>query len=230
MPYTFLFIMLAFLLVPVCFVGTFILSLFVLLLLHKKCNQRSSRTISAIKKILLSLLFAFLSAIVIPASVVFLGGVCVCLDSMYAWDYWRFNGVLDSFRMPLEPPYELLMIDTIDYASIEMWKKDSVSQLSCITHYEKRGYLMFGEISNEKFEFRRTEDSREWFIFDLSNGNKNIFKSEEDFIKELETRGIENVNLKTVLQNWNEYWENPRRKASEKPNDVNNNTENRDKD
>jgi energy-coupling factor transporter transmembrane protein EcfT len=216
MPYSFLFIMVAFLLIPVCFVGTFIFCLVLLSFLYKS----SSRKLRVIKIILLSGLLAFLAAIVIPASVVLLGGVCVCMDSMYAWDYWRYNGVLDSFRMPLEPPYELLMIDTIDYASIEVWKEDSTSQLSGITHYEKRGYLIFGEISKEKFDSRRTEEDRKWFIFDLSNGDKSIFESEEDFAAELANRGVESIKLKTVLQNWNEYWEHPRRKASEKPKDV----------
>ena len=207
----------AFLLIPVCFVGTFILCLLILPFFYKKRNQDSSGKLRAYKRILLSLLFAILAAIVIPFSFLLLGGVCLAIDSMYAWDYWRYDGVLDSFRMPLEPPYELLMIDTIDYASIRIWKGDSLNQLSGITHYEKRGYLIFGERSNERLEFRRTEKDREWFIFDLSNGDKSIFESEEDFAAELAKRGIENINLKTVLQNWKEYWKHPRRKASEKP-------------
>ncbi len=220
MPYTFLFIMGAFLLVPVCFAGTFILCLFILSFIYKKRNQKSSRKLRVTKRILLSLLFAFLAAIIIPSAFLLLGGVCVCIDSMYAWDYWRYDGFLDSFRMPLEPPYELFMMDTIDYASINIWKEDSGSQLWGITHYEKRGYLIFGERSNERFEFQRTEEDREWFIFDLSNGDKSLFESEEDFIAELASRGHDNIKLKTVLQNWNEYWKHPRRKASEKPKDV----------
>lgn len=220
MPYTFLFMMGAFLLIPVCFVGTFVLCLFILSFLYKKRNQKSSVKLQIVKRILLSLLFAFFAAIIIPSSFLLLGGVCLCIDSMYAQDYWRYDGVQDYFRMPLEPPYELVMIDTIDYASINVWKENSGSQLSGITHYEKRGYLIFGERSNEWIESQRTEEDREWFIFDLSNGDKSLFESEEYFKAELASRGHENIKLKTVLQNWNEYWRHPRRKASEKTKDV----------
>lgn len=209
MPYTFLFIMGAFLLVPVCFVVTFVLSLIISSFISKKSRIT--------KRILLSLLFSFIAAIVLPLCFMLLGGVILVIDSINEWDYWKANGVLDSYRMPLEPPYELLMFDTIDYASIRVWKKESSSKLSGITHYEKRGYLIFGETSKERFESQRTPQDKGWFIFDLSNGDKIIFESEGEFLLALKQREIENVKLKTVLQNWNEYWKNPRKKATEKP-------------
>lgn len=216
MPYTFLFIMGAFLLVPVCFVGTFIISLIVFPFIHKKRDSELSKKLRITKRILLSLLFSFIAAIVFPFCFLLLGGVVLGIDSMYEWDYWKANGVLDSFRMPLEPPYELLMIDTIDYASIQVWQEESSSKIWGITHYEKRGYLMFGVTSNDYYEFQKSPEDKEWFIFDLNNGDKIIFESEEEFLSTLKKRGIENIQLKTVLQNWNEYWKNPRNKATEK--------------
>lgn len=214
MPYTFLFVIVALFLVPVCFIGTMILCFlfFVLPVLIKKSKPASSGKPRIWKRIFLSLLFSFLCAIVIPIGLLLLGGGIVWIDSMDSTDYWKYNGSMDYFRMPLEPPYELVMVDIIDNASIQIWQDSSGGQLWDITCYEKRGALMFGETSKDHFASERPPEEKEWFIFDLSNGDKILFQNEDEFVAALHDKGIVEFNLKTVQQNWNEYWENPRSK------------------
>lgn len=206
MPFTFLFIIGAMFLVPVCFVGGIIFFFNRLSLRDKKRDQDSTKKMGTGMKIFLSLFYSVLAAIAVPICFLLLGLVLALLDSMFVWDYWRYNGSLDNYRMPLEPPYELVMVDAIDYATIKIWQEDSSSKINGIIHYEKRENLMFGIKSDEYFPGDRTEYSMSWFIFDLSNGDKVIFTSEEKLTAALRKRDIEDINLKTVKQNWNEYW------------------------
>lgn len=200
MPYTFPLMFGAMFWIPICFVGTLILCSFI----YKPEKFRIA------KRILLS----FLAAIVIPVSFVLL---IVCIDCMHTNDYWRHQGNFDTFRVPLEPPYEL--VGSSSMAQIQIWQDDSYSsvQLGSITCYEKRGYLIFGETCEEFIPSRRTEQDKGWFIFDLSNGNKEIFENKEKFVEALTNRRNGNIKLKDVFDNWNEYWKNPRNKASDKP-------------
>jgi hypothetical protein len=58
-------------------------------------------------------------------------------------NYWSYQGAFDYWRMPLEPPYELVMIDTQDDAAICKWK-DGAAIVWGIKKYEKRGSLVAG--------------------------------------------------------------------------------------
>ena len=201
MPYTFSFIGIVIFVLPICFIGFFICS-FMFTPPKFRIGKR--------------LLLSFVITIVIPVSFMLL---IVCMDCMHGSNYWRHDGSFDSFRVPLEPPYELVGDSSMAY--IQIWQDNSCSQLASITHYEKREYLIFGKTCDEFIPSERTPEDIEWFIFDLSNGEKTVFKDESEFIAALSDMGIVDVKLKTVWQNWDEYWRNPHRKANEKPSSDN---------
>lgn len=211
MSYMFLFLMGILVLVPVCFIGAFILCFFVFLfpVLIKRLRNKTAGDLKISRRIILSLLLSLLSAIVIPACLILLGGGLLWMDSAGPKEYWSYSGDYDYFRMPLEPPYELVMVDTIDYAAIQLWQDSSSSIISGITAFEKRGLLMFGETSRQRFASERIPQDKEWFIFDLSTGVTILFQNEEEFIAALREKGMVDIQLKTVLQNWNEYWDIP---------------------
>ena len=110
--------------------------------------------------------------------------------------------------MPLEEPYQLSMVDNIDDAAIDKWKK-GCSIVSWISKYEKRGTLVAGFC--EKNRFRDYE--KKWFIFDCASGSIEKFKSEEEFLQACETHGFSKpVNMKTIKENWALYWKDPNRR------------------
>lgn len=197
MPYTFIFTGITIFVLPICFVAFFICS-----------SLFTPPKFRLGKRILVS----FVITIVIPVSFMLL---IVCMDCMHGSNYWRDDGSFDSFRVPLEPPYELTGSSYM--AQIQIWQDRHGFQLGSITHYEKREYLIFGETSHDAWPSENIPEHKEWFIFDLSNGEKTIFQDESEFIAALSDMGIVDIKLKNVWQNWNEYWNNPHRKVNEKP-------------
>jgi hypothetical protein len=201
-------------LVPACFAGTFILCFFILILPGR--TKKPGGNPQKRNRILMSLLISLISAIVVPGCLLGLAGVLIAMDESAPKDYWEYSGDSDYFRMPLEPPYELVMIDTLDYATIQGWQNSTERKLSGITNYEKRGNLIFGETSANQFESERIPQDNKWFIFDLSTGELNVFKVEAELIATLNNKGIKDIKLKSVSQNWDEYWKNPKRKTPQK--------------
>ncbi|MHC4585076.1 MAG: hypothetical protein ACYS3N_11130 [Planctomycetota bacterium] len=157
----------------------------------------------------IGLLWRFLLTIIFP--VIFVPTMCVVgiyLMEKDTDDYWKSKGAWDYWRMPLEEPYELSMVDTMDDASIGKWKNGR-SIVWGISKYEKRGTLVAGFC--EKKQFRGKQNK--WFIFDCTSGSIEEFKSEEEFHQACETHGFSQpVNMKTIKENWALYWKDPNRR------------------
>jgi len=121
------------------------------------------------------------------------------LNSKGAWDYWR---------MPLEEPYELSMVDTIDDAAITRWKNGG-HIVSGISEYERRGTLIAGRCSKNHLN----PNQNKWFIFDCASGSVEKFESEEEFLQAFKNRGFSQpVEMKTIKENWALYWNDPNRR------------------
>ena len=119
-------------------------------------------------------------------------------------DYYRYAGAFDSYRMPLNYPYELSMIDTIDCASIGKWQEDQLF-VTGISHYYIRDSFVVGKISDECLSFYGTM----WFLFDTNTGKVTKFSTEEALHQAVEKLGFdEEPELLTVRENWDLYWEN----------------------
>lgn len=157
----------------------------------------------------ISLLWRFVLTIVF--TVIFVPTMCavgIYLAEKDTDDYWKSQGAWDYWRMPLEEPYELSMIDTMDDASISKWKNGG-SIVWGISKYEKRGKLVAGYCEKKRFRGNKNK----WFIFDCGSGSIEEFKSEEEFLRACESSGFSQpVNMKTIKQNWILYWNDPNRR------------------
>ena len=122
-------------------------------------------------------------------------------------DYWNYDGAYDWYRMPLEYPYELQMIDVIDEASIGVFAHaaGSVSKdISDIRRYYKQGPLVLGQCDR-----LRWDDSAKpsWFIFDCNTGHAQIFSTKDEYLSSIKKHGFEREPaLLTVRENWDRYW------------------------
>ena len=123
-------------------------------------------------------------------------------------DYWNYAGVGDYWRMPLEPPYELTMLNSLDEASISEWKSKGWI-FAGIKQYEKRGNLIAGRYTNP---FNQPEESG-YFVFDCGTGDLKKFDQEDLFRKACAEKGFATpLTLKLVNDNWNLYWSDPKRR------------------
>ena len=157
----------------------------------------------------IGLLWRFVLTIVF--TVIFVPTMCavgIYLAEKDTDDYWNSKGAWDYWRMPLEEPYQLSMVDTLDNAAIGRWKKGG-SIVWGISKYEKRGILLAG--CCEKNQFSQNENK--WFIFDCASGSAEEFESKEEFLQACETHGFSQpLNMKTIKENWALYWKDPNRR------------------
>ncbi len=123
-------------------------------------------------------------------------------------DYWSYQGAYDWWRMPLEYPYQLKMIDGLDEASVSIWADSGVRKefdLRGIRKVRKYEGMLVGTTS----EFCREIGSQItiWFILDLGTGSVERFSSEDEFHGRLAERGISvPPNLVTLSEYWDSYW------------------------
>ncbi len=119
-------------------------------------------------------------------------------------NYWEYQGAFDYWRMPLEPPYELVMVDTLGEAAIHQWKNDSAPAILWgITKYEKRGPLVAGFYEGE----------HGWFLFDCTNGAIAKFTDRESFHKACTDKGFTSLPaMMSIRDNWHCYWHGPNRR------------------
>ena len=148
---------------------------------------------------------ACLFAVVFVVVICGLGIYNSCKDQ---GNYWEYRGAFDFWRMPLEEPYELVMIDEVDYASISKWQ-NSRCIVSGIRRYEKRGPLIAG------YRESRSSGSEDagWFLFDCDTGHAEVFDAKQEFIDVCEKRGFsEPIRMRSIPQNWESYWKDPNRR------------------
>jgi len=105
--------------------------------------------IKGLVKIVLA--FSIAGLIVIAAGGSILYGMYY--EIKYANDYWKSRGFGDSFRIPLERPYELFSIDDATDAELRVWKEEQVI-LRGIIKYHKRGFLIVGEYYRAVEQYR----------------------------------------------------------------------------
>lgn len=117
--------------------------------------------------------------------------------------YWLYPGKGDFWRMPLGKPYELSMIDSLDRGSIHIWKDSSMIVWS-ISRYARKDPFIYGELKPE-----RASKPSGWFVFDLGNGHKELFKSEGPFLLKLRELGIDPIEMTSVRDIYHSYWRNP---------------------
>lgn len=118
-------------------------------------------------------------------------------------DYYRYAGDFDYYRMPLDYPYELSMIDMIDCATISVWKENT-SLMGGIRDYQKRDNVIIGTTSISCRSAERTG----WFSFDTRTGDVVTYFSPEEF--KAAARLIypnEEIKLLTVRENWDLHWD-----------------------
>jgi len=125
-------------------------------------------------------------------------------------NYWKSQGAWDYWRMPLEEPYELVMIDLMDTASIGKWKDES-SIVSDIIEYEKRGSVLAGHCRDIHFG----SNTEHWFLFDCSTGHNDNYTSKEAFETACQQKGLcMPLAMKSIQDNWDQYWRNPNRRKN----------------
>lgn len=144
--------------------------------------------------------------------------VVMCGLGIYAMekdsdDYWEYQGAWDFWRMPLEEPYQLVMIDTFDTAMIGRWKVDGDVLVGSIDRYEKRGGLVAGHTLDK---WRQTE-SKAWFLFDCGTGEVRRFETKALLEEACAERGFgPPVCMESIDENWKRHWrEWEKRKANE---------------
>jgi hypothetical protein len=153
----------------------------------------------------------FRSGLAVLFTVLFVPLVCALgFFASYAdsGDYWNYRGAFDYFRMPLEPPYELVMLDTLDDAAICKWQ-DGAAIVWGITRYEKHGPLIAG------FCERRHVVPYEhaWFLFDCRSGVLSKFTDAESFSTACRRLGFTPLlAMRSIRENWNAYWRDPDRR------------------
>ena len=163
-------------------------------------NATEGKPIGCLTRGSQALLFAF----IIDA------GVCICAVLLMAFrsnNYWEDAGFGDFWRMPLEPPYQLEMIDSLDEASIGEWKSNKW-HLGGVTKYVKEGDILAGRFNNSG-ETR----TNGYFLFDCKTGRLEKFDEEKAFNSACAERGLaQPATLNSVKENWNLYWDDPNRR------------------
>ncbi|MHC4704124.1 MAG: hypothetical protein ACYTFQ_26485 [Planctomycetota bacterium] len=194
----FVLIFLIFIVVPVCLGAGILASFLGIPVIYR--IRRKACPIGFAAKSLLSLFFAVLFIFLFLATI-------ACLELRLAKDYWKYPGAYDWYRMPLEYPYELHMIDDINDAGLRSWAEEDGTlseDISGIRRYHKQGNLVFGQYVSRRID-RPPHTS--WFTFDCNTGHVEKFLEKEDYLESIRMLGFEKEpNLLTVRENWEKYW------------------------
>ncbi|UCG46978.1 MAG: hypothetical protein JSU94_15945 [Phycisphaerales bacterium] len=185
-------------LIPICLIGGVLLSFLVVPLFCPRL--RESSVVGFFLKILdVPILAAFLF--------ILFWAVVLVVERNAAKDYWNYQGAYDWYRMPLEYPYELRMIDSIDNAYLASFSAEAgvaSKDISRIRRYYKEGFLVLGQCDDSC----RAEPCRpSWFIFACNTGQVETFSKKEEYLQRIEKYGFEKEpELLTVKENWGSFW------------------------
>ncbi|MEN6335537.1 MAG: hypothetical protein ABFE01_14905 [Phycisphaerales bacterium] len=154
----------------------------------------------------------FRSVIAVGFTVLFVPSTCIFLLFLSfagSDDYWNYRGAFDYWRMPLEPPYELVMIDVPDDASIQKWdNSDGPAIIWDIVKYEKRGSLIAGFCEDD-----RGLRQPAWFLFDCQTGTVSTFVDEQSLNNACTQDGFPlPLAMRSIRENWDSYWKDPNRR------------------
>jgi hypothetical protein len=139
----------------------------------------------------------------------------MCIFGIYMMEkdtnnYWESEGAWYYWRMPIEEPYELVMIDTMDNASIGKWK-DGSAIVADIIEYEKRGPILAGRCRDRRLD--SNTNTEHWFLFDCTTGRADEYVDKETFETACRQKGLcLPLAMKSIQDNWDQYWRDPNRR------------------
>lgn len=132
-------------------------------------------------------------------------------------EWFTYDGFRDWQRIPLVYPYEIHMIDVMDYCSLGSYRggavadpNHSVEQVqnpSRITHFSFDRRLLLGRMGPTRIE---PDEPISWFIFDFGTRAVQHFATEQEMLDVARAQGYTgDTTLKTPETQWNDYFISP---------------------
>jgi len=91
-------------------------------------------------------------------------------------DFNNYAGSGDYWRIPLQYPYEISIVDTFDYAALTQWKNSTSIVWPVQKYAVKNSYLIGVSISRDSGALER------WFLFDMNTGSIQYYSTEQEFL------------------------------------------------
>ncbi|MCP4714754.1 MAG: hypothetical protein GY868_06515 [Deltaproteobacteria bacterium] len=111
-------------------------------------------------------------------------------------DYLRYRGGWNSWRTPLEAPYEIMMRTSMDSGALGIWQNEN-KLISEIISYTKQGFLVAG----------KKKTAPVWFLFNCRTGSLLFFEKIEQFHNKCRAAGLPlPLKIETVRHNWYVHW------------------------
>lgn len=154
--------------------------------------SRSKPNVKTGKKVALTLVISFIICF-LTAITLFIGAV------FHSNNYWEFQGYYDSYRIPLEYPYQLSMIDVIDNARLSEWKQPNSGNydVTGIKKIFKQDYLVMGQYEAG------------FFILDCQAKQILTFNDHAEYTQALQKIGFpEEPKLIDLKVFWDNFWSN----------------------
>ncbi len=124
-------------------------------------------------------------------------------------DYWKSKGFDEFYRMPLEYPYEMLLVSGDNLSELCEWPNEPTlghkSIIMNIAKYHKEGKFVVGEIQPDSVRNSLSGNHAViWFIFNCSTGRYKFIQNKDEYLNELLAQGIKTEpQLKTFKEF---YW------------------------
>ncbi len=123
-------------------------------------------------------------------------------------DFYGYGGDFDFYRIPLDYPYEMAMIDVTDCGYIGKWQ-DPGTILAGVTHYHKQDNIIVGQISSNCYP----ANGSGWFSFDTTTGIAIKYRNEQEYDQALKGLGFDEApELLTLDENAGLYWDSYNKK------------------
>lgn len=127
------------------------------------------------------------------------------IDLVLDHNYELSTGIFDTFRWPLEYPYEMVT-GGLSQANIRSWDK-SPGAVSMVTKYYKSGKIIIGQRESDPFFPFQIKENKKWFIFDCSNGDTKYFASFEELKENLDDYSIsEDFKLEPISEYYSRHF------------------------
>lgn len=128
--------------------------------------------------------------------------------------YWNDPGFADYYRVPLEYPYQLSMVDAPYEAILDIWNDtNSVSVVNPdiygIDSLNIVNNIVFVKLDRNNIYYTNGKvENKKWFILDCTTGKINYYTSEAILKTHLDSLSIDSsISLISVNDYYNEYWD-----------------------
>lgn len=125
-------------------------------------------------------------------------------------NFYTYDGFRDYWRFPLVYPYEIVAVDTLDYAFLEKLEGRKVVDgehtvvLSNITHLTMDGKWCIVKITPHSLAETQPAGAPAWHVFEFATGEDKTFSSESDALDYAVKRGFQGSKvLETVNEQYN---------------------------